>query len=157
MESAYKPGSVSDNHSSRAHVTERLKRPTRTRYGPHRWVPIWSCSEWGLPCQSRYRNRGALLPHLFTLTQLAKTKLGGVFSVALSIGSRRPDVIWHPALRSPDFPRWSTIHAKWQMDRHQHRGCPADSTADGKLILSWIQVAMPAQDLAPGSSRSIRR
>jgi len=30
---------------------------------------------------------------------------GGIFSVALSVGSRRPDVIWHPALWSPDFPQ----------------------------------------------------
>ncbi len=30
--------------------------------------------------------------------------LGGVFSVALSVGSRRPGITWHPALRSPDFP-----------------------------------------------------
>jgi len=30
--------------------------------------PIWSCSGWGLPCHSRYRERGALLPHHFTLT-----------------------------------------------------------------------------------------
>jgi len=29
---------------------------------------------------------------------------GGIFSVALSVGSRRPEVIWHPALWSPDFP-----------------------------------------------------
>jgi len=29
---------------------------------------------------------------------------GGIFSVALSIGSRLPGVTWHPALRSPDFP-----------------------------------------------------
>jgi hypothetical protein len=27
-----------------------------------------------------------------------------MFSVALSIGSRRPGVTWHPALWSPDFP-----------------------------------------------------
>ncbi len=30
--------------------------------------------------------------------------LGGIFSVALSVGSRLPGVTWHPALRSPDFP-----------------------------------------------------
>ena len=30
-------------------------------------VPTWSCSRWGLPCRFRYRNRGALLPHPFTL------------------------------------------------------------------------------------------
>ena len=34
----------------------------------------------------------------------APKRLGGVFSVALSVGSRRPGVTWHPALRSPDFP-----------------------------------------------------
>ena len=44
--------------------------------------------------------RGALLPHHFTLT----CKAGGIFSVALSVGSRPPGVTWHPALWSPDFP-----------------------------------------------------
>src|SRR5262249_4515701 len=32
--------------------------------------PIRSCSRWGLPCRLRCRRRGALLPHLFTLTPL---------------------------------------------------------------------------------------
>jgi hypothetical protein len=31
-------------------------------------LPIWSCSVWGLPCRRHYCRRGALLPHLFTLT-----------------------------------------------------------------------------------------
>ena len=31
-------------------------------------APIRSCSRWGLPCRFRCRKRGALLPHLFTLT-----------------------------------------------------------------------------------------
>ena len=43
---------------------------------------------------------------------------GGLLSVALSVGSRRPGVTWHPALRSPDFPRRSD----------ERRDCPADST-----------------------------
>ncbi len=30
--------------------------------------------------------------------------LGGIFSVALSVGLRLPGVTWHPALWSPDFP-----------------------------------------------------
>jgi len=30
-------------------VATHLERPTRTRYGPHHRVPIWSCSERGLP------------------------------------------------------------------------------------------------------------
>ena len=36
---------------------------------PHA-APIRSCSRWGLPCHPRYRRRGALLPHPFTLTSL---------------------------------------------------------------------------------------
>ena len=28
---------------------------------------IWPCSVWGLPCRSRYRQRGGLLHHRFTL------------------------------------------------------------------------------------------
>lgn len=40
--------------------------------GPRRapcgaYLPIWSCSRWGLPCRDCYQPRGALLPHRFTL------------------------------------------------------------------------------------------
>jgi len=38
------------------------------------------------------------LPDLFC------KKSGGLFSAALSIGSRLPGVTWHPAHWSPDFP-----------------------------------------------------
>jgi hypothetical protein len=53
-------------------------------------------------CQAR----GALLPHHFTLTcgPDESGPIGGVFSVALSVGSRRPGITWRPALWSPDFP-----------------------------------------------------
>ena len=53
-------------------------------------------------CQAR----GALLPHHFTLTCEPDESgpIGGMFSVALSVGSRRPGITWRPALRSPDFP-----------------------------------------------------
>jgi len=30
--------------------------------------------------------------------------LGGIFSVALAVGSRLPGITWHFTLRSPDFP-----------------------------------------------------
>ena len=40
-----------------------------------RAAPIRSCSRWGLPCHRRYRRRGALLPHPFTLTR-GRTKPG---------------------------------------------------------------------------------
>ncbi len=47
--------------------------------------------------------RGALLPHPFTLT-CALIAIGGLLSVALVVSFRLPDVIWHLALWSPDFP-----------------------------------------------------
>jgi len=82
-------------------------------------VPIRFCSRWGLPCRLRYRKRGALLPHRFTLTAASPRRpppvnrrrvkgggRGGLFSVALSLGSPPPDVIRHrmsmePGLSSP--------------------------------------------------------
>ena len=43
--------------------------------------PIWPCTRWGLPCRVACTSRGALLPHLFTLTA--------------SNGRRRSDFLWH--------------------------------------------------------------
>ena len=104
-ESAGKPGSVEGSHSSGTFVTERLKQPTRVRCGPHH-APLFGLAPDGVYlatdcCQPR----GALLPHLFTLACApANRAIGGFFSAALSVGSRRPGVTWRPALWSPDFP-----------------------------------------------------
>ena len=107
-ESACKPGSVVDSHSSRTCVTTGLQQPTRIqRAGTSPRIPIWSCSKWGLPCRGMLPPRGALLPHPFTLTGKPfsrRTCLGGLLSAALSVGSRPPGVTWHFALWSPDFP-----------------------------------------------------
>ena len=90
-------------------------------------LPIWSCSVWGLPCHSHYWLRGALLPHLFTLTTAWSTTAwrrpldsskGLPHAVVLhamavcflwhwpstGLEARVPDVIRHTALRSSDFP-----------------------------------------------------
>lgn len=51
-----------------------------------------------------YQTRGALLPHRFTLTTPSTSScddaeaFGGLLSVALSVGSRRPGITWHFAL-----------------------------------------------------------
>ena len=71
--------------------------------------PIWSCSVRGFACHRRYRRRGALLPHLFTLTpRLARLAAllaqGGIFSVPLSVRLPCPGVTRRTALRSSDFP-----------------------------------------------------
>ena len=72
-ESACKPGSVEDDHSSGIAVTGDLKRPTRKRRG----TPAATCvatSLFGLApggvCRAAEccHRRGALLPHRFTLT-----------------------------------------------------------------------------------------
>ena len=61
-----------DGHSSRPLVAGRLVRPTWSRRrGPRRRgdpaAPIRSCFRWGLPCPSRRRESGVLLPRRFTL------------------------------------------------------------------------------------------
>ncbi len=55
---------------------------------------------------------GFALPRLLPNARCALTApfhpylfLGGIFSVALSIGSRLPGVTWHLTLWSPDFPQ----------------------------------------------------
>ena len=64
---------------------------------------IWSCRRRGLPCRACYHTRGALLPHHFNLTCGIKP-IGGMFSVALSLGLLRVAINHHRALSCPDFP-----------------------------------------------------
>ena len=106
-----------DDHLSGPTVARRLEHPTHSfihincgNETGRLLLPMRACWRWGLPCHDRHRSRGALLPHLFTLTgrRLQMTPpcvdLGGVFSVALSLGSRRVGVINHRTLSSSDFP-----------------------------------------------------
>src|SRR6188474_1727191 len=99
-----KPNSVpafrrDNNHSSRPGIAGGFKQPTRRlRTGrplspTHTMcagvcrLPIWPCSVRGFACHLPYSRRGALLPHLFTLTppsRLAPLERGGIFSVPLS-------------------------------------------------------------------------
>ena len=70
----HKPSSVyslvrADGHLSGMAVASHLVRPTRSSNDPGRVsLLIWPCSDRGLPCHARYRTRGGLLPHRFTLT-----------------------------------------------------------------------------------------
>ena len=57
--------------------------------------------------------------------------IGGLFSAALSVGSRPPGVTWHPALWSPDFPP-HTLTSKVYSD------CPADFQALVDVIYSVV-------------------
>ncbi len=80
-ERAGKPGFVGGDHFSRTAITRRLQQPTRESNGSSRSgaaeaavPPAWSCSRRGLPCQSGHPDRGALLPHLFTLTARSRCR-----------------------------------------------------------------------------------
>src|SRR5437773_12428278 len=64
-------------------IERRLDRRSERRLG----FPIWSCSVRGFACHPCCHERGALLPHLFTLTRLRRAdpaKASGMFSVPLS-------------------------------------------------------------------------
>ncbi len=63
---------------------------------------------------------------LSPLPTLPEDNAGGLLSAALVVGSRRPDVIWHPALWSPDFPPLLFAEANNSGD------CLADSAAQYK-------------------------
>ena len=97
--------------------------------GDASWKPIWSCSEWGLPCHCCYQQRGALLPHPFTLTCVRERTIGGLLSAALAVGFRPPGVTWHSTLWSPDFPLQYTLLNASEKKRHYYSDCLANSAA----------------------------
>src|SRR6187549_3152843 len=55
----------------RARARPRTVYPEGTLRGSTRSFPIWPFSEWGLPCRPCHQDRGALLPHRFTLAREA--------------------------------------------------------------------------------------
>jgi len=176
------PSRTVDDHSSGTRLAARLTRPTRAarrknpcagaeRTNPPRSpaAPIRSCSRWGLPCRSRCRGRGALLPHLFTLTRQgcgatgAPVRPGGLFSVALSLGfdPRRP-LAGTASPWSPDFPRFGLspdrgrptiwrggvwgfrrIEASGAAARRQSRGAMPQSAATASMRASVPESASP--------------
>jgi len=88
-------------------------------------IPTWSCSRWGLPCRCRYRPRGALLPHHFTLAAPSQPKgrarFGGVFLWHFPWGRPRRALPGTVLPWSPDFPpppHGEGSHpAVWRSDR----------------------------------------
>jgi len=133
---ACKPGSVGprplsrprrDGHSSGTMLAHGLEQPTRTASltslpralslsrTTRVAIPIRSCSRWGLPCRFRRRSRGALLPHLFTLTPLRSFRscagrfvLCGTFPRVAPPGVIRHRMSMEPGLSSPRAfrPEW---------------------------------------------------
>src|SRR5439155_23758967 len=101
-----------------------------------RGTPIRSCSWRGLPCRRRYRRRGALLPHPFTLAP--DQVRGGLLSVALSLGSppagvTRRHVVVEPGLSSSarrrPRPPGRLVRAEGDLWRGRGQGRCASSAA----------------------------
>ncbi len=110
LEPVDKPGSVVGNHSSGTCVTTCLKRPTRIPYGPYvRTLQsngfLFGLAPSGVFPATTVTNRAVRSYRTISpLPTIPKGKVGGIFSVALSVGSHLPGVTWHSALWSPDFP-----------------------------------------------------
>lgn len=116
---------------------------------PFRAVRCSPCTWWGLPCLSCCQESGGLLHRRFTLACDPFGSIGGLFSVALSVASPRPDVIWHhyPAvpgsssgfLQRPPGPPLvpggqSYFTCPWispGADRPRPEPCPSGSAAAG--------------------------
>ena len=123
VELADKPGSVLDNHSSRPVIAHWLQQHTRSQRGPRhtRSYLVLLRVEFTLP----YTVASNAVRSYRTLSPLpALTRLGGLLSAALVVGSRRPGITWHPALWSPDFPpfRNSQVKTKRRLPGQLRRG-----------------------------------
>jgi len=104
---AGKPGSVVDSHSSRRFVTLRSSN-LPANDASNVIVCLFGLAPDGVyPAADVATSAVSSYLAISTLpifAEISCENLGGVFSVALSIASRRPAVSRHPALRSPDFP-----------------------------------------------------
>ncbi len=63
-----------------------------------------------------------------------RTAIGGLLSAALVVGFRPPDVIWHPALWSPDFP------PPRQSPKGHQRGSGYLANSGDGLYRTWFTV-----------------
>ena len=111
------------SHSSGMHVAAHLKRPTRelvraARRGARPRAPLFGLAPGGVYPATGVAAGAVRSYRTISPLPTRRSAAGGIFSVALSVGSRPPGVTWHPALRSPDFP---------PLQPGRRSGCPADS------------------------------
>lgn len=123
---ACKPGSVVNSHSSGQRVATRLKQPTRELMRTTSMFPYLVLLRVGftLPLLLPAARCALTAPFQPYLCLGSKTEaIGGIFSAALSVGSRPPGVTWHSALWSPDFPPHPPSRRK---TKKRCRDCSAD-------------------------------
>ena len=111
-------------------------------------APIRSCSRWGLPCRPCCQGRGALLPHRFALARglPCGACAGGLFSVALSLGSSPPAVSRH---RVPVEPGLSSARKQRPSGRLAGRDMPGNVQESKSAPMQSVE-----QPLTPPFGRS---
>lgn len=126
------PGALRDCHSSRSVVTDTLVRPTPKLIGSMsslplpigKWLPTLCylvLLQMGFTKPTCHQVAGELLPHRFTLTSSQKSMLcalGGLISVALSVGLPRLVVNQHP------YPVKSRLSSPTSVTRWQRQSAP---------------------------------
>ena len=129
-ESADKPGSVVDNHSSGMCVATHLKQPTREHARVARCRLKQASAD--LLSYLVLLRAGFAVPVLLPVLRCALTApfhpyqqqtsccFGGLLSVALSVDSRPPGVTWRSTLWSPDFPPGSCDPSDCLANSHAH-------------------------------------
>ena len=124
-QTACKPGSVEDGHSSRTRVTARLVRPARTEAETPSACRQATPSLFGLAPGGVYRAVSvagdAVRPYRTVSPLPARKRAGGLFSAALSLESPPPGVTRHrvsvePGLSSPGGNPGGDHPAVWQWD-----------------------------------------
>ena len=113
--------------------------------------PIWSCSVGGLPsppcCQER---RWALTPPFHPYLIPVAGAIGGLLSVALSIGSPRPGITWPTALWSPDFPLRVSAATPWSTLIGYTKKPPIEWGAlDFNVAATYFSTCVPGSIIGP--------
>ncbi len=123
---ANKPSSViaeaMGNHFSGIRITANLVQPTRDSGGASSSSSLLGLAPDGVyqatdVTASPVRSYRTLSPLPVSGGSKAIRTIGGLLSVALSIGSRRPGVTRHPALRSSDFPPAAHVRQRFPLAR----------------------------------------
>jgi hypothetical protein len=99
-----------DSHSSRPDVAVWLQQPTREQRGPRYRSPIWSCSEWGLPCHATLAPRA--VRSYRTLSPLPRTSEDAVRRSALCCTGRQLTLPRSYLALCPMEPGLSSMHLR---------------------------------------------
>jgi hypothetical protein len=93
------------DHFSGTAIAGGLKQPTRDSDGAGRASPLFGLAPGGVCLAAPVASRAVVSYTTVSPLPVPSRVIGGLFSVALSVASRRPAVSRHPALRSSDFPQ----------------------------------------------------